>query len=165
MKPPRVSVEPRGVEPLSEDQTTRASPSAVCVLTFPLPNSRRQDSGFSSFIKSRRPQSLRRLVPCYYDADGLRRRRLRVDDRRLGGESYVIVVVSSFKFPLLGGSGPPLTSLSLRMPAETKIRPRVGTSKTMLCRKHVLRETLKTRVPISTQAAKQGFSKSPCGEE
>ena len=30
-----VMVEPRGVEPLSEDQTTRASPSAVCVLTFP----------------------------------------------------------------------------------------------------------------------------------
>ena len=89
-------VEPRGVEPLSEDQKTRASPSAVCVLTFPPPDSHRQDSGFSSFIKSHRPQSFGRLVPCYYDADGLRRRRLRVDDRRLSGESYVIVVVSSF---------------------------------------------------------------------
>ena len=89
-------VEPRGVEPLSEDQKTRASPSAVCILTFPPPDSHRQDSGFSSFIKSHRPQSLRRLVPCFYDADGLRRRRLRVDDRRLSGESYVIVVVSSF---------------------------------------------------------------------
>ena len=89
-------VEPRGVEPLSEDQTTRASPSAVCVLTFPPVDSRRQDSPFSSFIKSHRPQSLRRLVPCLYDADGLRRRRLRVDDRRLSCESYVIVVVSSF---------------------------------------------------------------------
>ena len=33
-------VEPRGVEPLSEDQIARASPSAVCVLTFPLRNSR-----------------------------------------------------------------------------------------------------------------------------
>ena len=119
-------VEPRGVEPLSEDQKTRASPSAVCVLTFPPPGSRRQDSGFSSFIKSRRPQSLRRLVPCFYDADGLRRRRLRVDDRRLSGESYVIVVVSSFKFPLSGGSGPPLASLSLRIPVETKIRPRIS---------------------------------------
>ena len=89
-------VDPRGVEPLSEDQTTRASPSAVCVLTFPPKDSRRQDSPFSSFIKSHRPQSLRRLVPCLYDADGLRRRRLRVDDRRLSCESYVIVVVSSF---------------------------------------------------------------------
>ena len=89
-------VDPRGVEPLSEDQTTRASPSAVCVLTFPPVDSRRQDSPFSSFIKSHRPQSLRRLVPCLYDADGLRRRRLRVDDRRLSCESYVIVVVSSF---------------------------------------------------------------------
>ena len=121
-----VVVEPRGVEPLSEDQKTRASPSAVCVLTFPPPGSRRQDSGFSSFIKSRRPQSLRRLVPCFYDADGLRRRRLRVDDRRLGGDSYVIVVVSSICFPLSGGTGPPLASLSLRIPVETKIRPRVG---------------------------------------
>ena len=74
-------VEPRGVEPLSEDQTTRASPSAVCVLTFPPRGSRRQDPRISSFIKSHRPQSLRRLVPCLYDADGLRRRRLRVDDR------------------------------------------------------------------------------------
>ena len=74
-------VDPRGVEPLSEDQTNRASPSAVCVLTFPPVDSRRQDSPFSSFIKSHRPQSLSRLVPCLYDADGLRRRRLRVDDR------------------------------------------------------------------------------------
>ena len=119
-------VEPRGVEPLSEDQKTRASPSAVCVLTFPLPDSHRQDAGFSSFIKSRRPQSLRQLVPCYYDADGLRGRTLRVDDRRLSGESYVIVVVSYCLFPLSGGSGPPLASLSLRIPVETKIRPRVG---------------------------------------
>ena len=89
-------VEPRGVEPLSEDQKTRASPSAVCVLKFPPPDSRRQDPGIGSFIKSRRPQSLRRLVPCFYDADGLRRRRLRVDGRRLSGDGYVVAVVSSF---------------------------------------------------------------------
>ena len=125
-------MEPRGVEPLSEDQKTRASPSAVCILTFPPPNSHRQDSGFSSFIKSHRPQSLRRLVPCFYDADGLRRRRLRVDDRRLSGESYVIVVVSSFCFPFLGGSGPPLASLSLRIPVETKIRPRIREGELLL---------------------------------
>ena len=125
-------VEPRGVEPLSEDQKTRASPSAVCILTFPPPNSHRQDSGFSSFIKSHRPQSLRRLVPCIYDADDLRRRRLRVDDRRLGGDCYVTVVVSSICFPLSGGSGPPLASLSLRIPVETKIRPRVGGRRELL---------------------------------
>ena len=116
-------VEPRGVEPLSEDQTNKASPSAVCVLTFPPPISRRQDISFSSFIKSRRPQSLRRLVPCYYDVDGLRRRRLRVDDRLLSGESYVIVVVSYCFFPLSGGSGPPLASLPFRIPVETKYGP------------------------------------------
>ena len=116
-------VEPRGAEPLSEDQKTRASPSAVCDLTFPPPDPRRQGSGLSSFIKSRRPQSLRQLVPCYYDVDGLRGRTLRVDDRLLSGESYVVVVVSSFKFPFLGGSGPPLASLSLRIPVETKYGP------------------------------------------
>jgi len=127
----REVVEPRGVKPLSEDQMNRASPSAVCVLTFPPPGSHRRDPGFSSFIKSRRPQSLRRLVPCYYDVDGLRRRRLRVDDRRLSGESYVIVVVSYCLFPLLGGSGPPLASLPLRIPVETKIRPRIDGMKPM----------------------------------
>ena len=119
-------VEPRGVEPLSEDQKNRASPSAVCVLTFPPPISHRRDMGFSSFIKSGGPQSLRPLVPCYYDVDGLRGRTLRVDDRRLSGESYVIVVVSYFLFPLSGGSGPPLASLPLRIPVETKYGPESG---------------------------------------
>ena len=76
-------VEARGVEPLSENPRTRASPSAVCDLTFPLPDSRRQDSGFSSFIKSRRSQSLERLVPCLNDAGYLRRRKLRADVRGL----------------------------------------------------------------------------------
>ena len=74
-------VDPRGVEPLSESRIARASPSAVYVLTFPLSDSHRQDSDFSSFINSHRPQSLRRLVPCLYHAGGLRRRRLRVDER------------------------------------------------------------------------------------
>lgn len=74
-----LEVEPRGVEPLSEDRTNEASPSAVRDLTFPLPDSRGQDAGFSSFIKSRRPQSLSRLVPCFSDAACLRRRRLRGD--------------------------------------------------------------------------------------
>ena len=98
----RTVVEPRRVELLSEDQMTRASPSAVCVLTFPPRSSRKQDLRISSFIKSHRPQSLRRLVPCLYDADDLRRRRLRVDVRALSScEFYVIVVVSSFKFPLM----------------------------------------------------------------
>ena len=96
-----IMVEPRGVEPLSEDQTTRASPSAVCVLTFPPPNSHRQDFGFSSFIKSRRPQSLRQLVPCYYDVDGLRGRTLRVDDRRLSGDRNEVSFVSLLVFPVV----------------------------------------------------------------
>ena len=87
-------VEVWGVEPQSENQTTGLSPCAFCVLTFPLPHRRRRRYGVSSFIKSHLPQSLSRLVPCFYDADDLRRRRLRVDDRGLSRESYVFVVVS-----------------------------------------------------------------------
>ena len=94
-------MEARGVEPLSENPRTQASPSAVCVLTFPPAYPRRQGYAFSSFIKSRRSQSLKRLVPCLDDAGDLRRRKLRADVRGLGRESYVFVVVSSFKFPLL----------------------------------------------------------------
>ena len=89
-------VEVWGVEPQSENRTTGLSPCAFYVLTFPLPRRCRRRCGFSSFIKSRPPQSLSGLVPCFYDADGLRRRRLRVDDRGLSRESYVFVVVSSF---------------------------------------------------------------------
>ena len=116
-------MEARGVEPLSENPRTQASPSAVCVLTFPPAYPRRQGYAFSSFIRSRRWQSLQRLVPCLNDAGDPRRRKPGADVRGLGRESYVIVVVSSFKFPLSGGSGPPLASLSLRIPVETKYGP------------------------------------------
>ena len=119
-------MEMRGVEPLSESSKPGLSPSAVCVLTFPPPTSRRQDDGFSSFIKSGRPQSLRQLVPCYYDVDGLRGRTLRVDDRRLSGESYVIVVVSYCFSPLLGGSGSAARFSAPPHPRRNQIRPRVG---------------------------------------
>ena len=116
-------MEARGVEPLSENPRTQASPSAVCVLTFPPAYPRRQGYAFSSFIKSRRSQSLKRLVPCLDDAGDLRRRKLRADVRGLGRESYVVVVVSSFLFPFLGGSGPPLASQTLQIPVETKYAP------------------------------------------
>ena len=89
-------VEARGVEPLSEDQTAKASPSAVCVLTFPLPDSRRWDAGFSSFIKSHPSQSLNGLVPCIDDAGYLRRRRLRADGHGLSRDGDGIIIVSSF---------------------------------------------------------------------
>ena len=89
-------MEARGVEPLSENPTKRASPSAVRVLGFPSTDSREQDSAYGSFINAGPLQSFIGPVPCLYDADGLRRRRLRVDDRRLSCESYVVVVVSSF---------------------------------------------------------------------
>ena len=89
-------VEARGVEPLSEDQTAKTSPSAVCVLTFPPPDSHRRDAGFSSFIKSHPSQSLNGLVPCIDDAGGLRRRRLRADGHGLSRDGDGIIIVSSF---------------------------------------------------------------------
>ena len=89
-------VEARGVEPLSEDQTAKASPSAVCVLTFPPPDSHRRDAGFSSFIKSHPSQSLNGLVPCIDDAGDLRRRRLRADGHGLSRDGDGIIIVSSF---------------------------------------------------------------------
>ena len=61
-------VEVRGVEPLSENPANQASPSAVHVLTFPLPHARGQAYGFSSFIKSGLPQSLGKFVPRINDA-------------------------------------------------------------------------------------------------
>jgi len=45
-------VEARGVEPLSEDIPTKASPGAASVLTFPPPGSLWQDTGFGSFMFS-----------------------------------------------------------------------------------------------------------------
>ena len=59
---PVTVVEMRGIEPLSEKATTRLSPSAVCILTFPLPGARRQAQGFSSFINVFQWQSLHRNI-------------------------------------------------------------------------------------------------------
>ena len=87
-------VEVWGVEPQSESQTASDSPSAVHDLTFPPPNRHGRRYGISSFINSGPPQSLSGTVPCFCDADYLRRRRLRVDVHGLSRESYVIVVVS-----------------------------------------------------------------------
>ena len=116
-------VEARGVEPLSENPRTQASPSAVCVLTFPLARPRRQGHAFSSFIKSRRSQSLERLVPCLNDAGDPRRRKPGADVRGLGRESYVIVVVSSFKFPLLRRSRAAARFSNPPDPRRNQIRP------------------------------------------
>lgn len=58
-------VEPRGVEPLSEDQTSKVSPSAVYVLTFPPSDSHRQDSDFSSFINPAARKALDSWFPAF----------------------------------------------------------------------------------------------------
>ena len=87
-------MEARGVEPLSEKPTTRASPSAVHVLTFPPARSRGQDQVFSSFIKSGLPQSLSRFVPRLNDAGIPRRGRPGADVHGLGRESEFVIVRS-----------------------------------------------------------------------
>ena len=125
VRPDRVDMEARGVEPLSENPRTQASPSAVCVLTFPPARPRRQGHAFSSFIKSRRSQSLERLVPCLNDAGDPRRRKPGADVRGLGRESYVIVVVSSFKFPLLRRSRAAARFSNPPDPRRNQIRPLV----------------------------------------
>jgi len=76
-------VEARGVEPLSENIPTKASPGAASVLTFPPPGSLWQDTGFSSFIFSSTSQSFDAQVPCLNDAQIPQRRNCGLDANRL----------------------------------------------------------------------------------
>ena len=117
-------VEARGVEPLSENPRIRCSPSAVCALTFPPPRSRRQDRGLSSFIKSHPGQSLAGLVPRFYDAGDLRRGRLKAGAHgiRPRARNYSNCQLM-FKFPLSGGTGPPLADRTLQIPVEAIFAP------------------------------------------
>ena len=87
-------VEARGVEPLSENPMIRISPSAVCVLTFPPPPSRRQDDGLSRFINPTRGKSYPGWYPAFmtpvtYAAGGLRPALT-----ALGRESEIVRIVS-----------------------------------------------------------------------
>ena len=116
-------MEARRVELLSEDQTTKTSPSAVHILTFPPACSHGQDHAFSSLIKSHAPQSLDALVPCFYDAGWPRRRRLGADARGLSRESYVFVVVSSFLFPVFRRFRAAARYPCLPYPRRNQIRP------------------------------------------
>ena len=45
-----VMVDPRGVEPLSENRSIQPSPSAACLLGFPLPHAGKQACGSGSFF-------------------------------------------------------------------------------------------------------------------
>ena len=94
-------MEARGVEPLSENPTPRASPSAVCVLGFPSWDFRRQNSHYGSFINAGLAQSFAKPVPCLYDAGGLRRRRLRADGSRIKQLQRNLRYSQLFFFPLL----------------------------------------------------------------
>jgi len=58
----------RGIEPLSEDQTAELSPSAGCILDFPLSNTCKRVFDFGSFIIPALLQSLSRPVPHINDA-------------------------------------------------------------------------------------------------
>jgi len=54
---PKLMVEARGVEPLSETISTRTSPGAALIFLFPHCNAQGQAVQFGSFISSDQPQS------------------------------------------------------------------------------------------------------------
>lgn len=116
-------VEARGVEPLSENPTKRASPSAVRVLGFPSADSREQDSAYGSFINAGPLQSFIEPVPCLYDAGGLRRRRLRVDGHRIKRRRRNCRYSQLLFFPILGQIGAAARFSSPLSPVETKYAP------------------------------------------
>ncbi len=117
-------VEPRGVEPLSENLSTRLSTSVAYVLIFPPSGSRKQDPGFSSFIKSRPRQSLRGLVPHINDARIRRRGHRRADGHCLSSNGCeVYFVVWFLNFPLLSKRGASARLSGLHDPRRNHLRP------------------------------------------
>lgn len=89
-------VEPRRVELLSEDPSTRLSTSVADVLTFPPSGPQRQGQDFSSFIRSHLRQSLCRLVPHIDDARDPGRGQPGTDGHCLSSDGYEIRFVSCF---------------------------------------------------------------------
>lgn len=89
-------VEPRRVELLSEDPSTRLSTSVADVLTFPPSGPQRQGQDFSSFIRSHLQQSLCRLVPHIDDARDPGRGQPGTDGHCLSSDGYEIRFVSCF---------------------------------------------------------------------
>ena len=92
-------VEPRRVELLSENPSTRLSTSVAGVLTFPLSSPQRQGQDFGSFIRSHLRQSLCRLVPHIDDARDPGRGQPGTDGHCLSSDGYEIRFVSYFLIP------------------------------------------------------------------
>ncbi len=122
-RPRHFVVEARGVEPLSENLKARASPSAVYVLGFPRLDSHKQDSGFGSFISADSTQSFVGSVPCLYDADCLRRRRLRVDGNRIKRLQQNCYYSQLFFIPILWQFGAAARFPRILNPRRNQIRP------------------------------------------
>lgn len=118
-------MEARGVEPLSENLKARASPSAVYVLGFPPSDSHKQDSGFGSFINADSTQSFVESVPCLYDADCLRRRRLRVDGSRVRRLRVNCCYSQLLFIPILWQFGAAARFSRILNPRRNQIRPRI----------------------------------------
>ena len=89
-------VEPRRVELLSEDPSTRLSTSVADALAFPPSGPQRQGQDFSSFIRSHLRQSLCRLVPHLDDARDPGRGQPGTDGHCLSSDGYEIRFVSCF---------------------------------------------------------------------
>lgn len=119
-------VEARGVEPLSENPRNQASPSAVCVLGFPLSSPRRQGHEFGSFIKSGLPQSLSKFVPRLNDAGLPRRGRLGADVRGFKPRKRILDCSQLLFVPLMRRFRAAARFLIPQNPRRNQIRPHVN---------------------------------------
>lgn len=125
-------VEPRRVELLSEDPSTRLSTSVADVLTFPPSGPQRQGQDFSSFIRSHLQQSLCRLVPHIDDARDPGRGQPGTDGHCLSSDGYEIRFVSCFfNFPLLTKRGASARLSGFSDPRRNHLRPHTGCRRTL----------------------------------
>ena len=118
-------VEARGVEPLSEDSATRASPSAVCVLKFPHARAHRQARAIGSFMNPTCGKAYAGWFPTLMtpstravgspgSTGGIKPRPARSWNRCYSQLLF---------FPLLRGSGPRLASRTTDNPRRNQYAP------------------------------------------
>ena len=118
-------VEARGVEPLSEDSATRASPSAVCVLKFPHARAHRQARAIGSFMNPTCGKAYAGWFPTLMTPST----RAVGSPGSTGGikprpaQSWNRCYSQLLFFPLLRGSGPRLASRTTGNPRRNQYAP------------------------------------------
>jgi hypothetical protein len=83
----QLPMELRGIEPLSESLSTKASPITADYLNFPSENAGRQALSVGSFMILSQPQSFGRKVPRFHNAGLPRERETRFRQLHSGSES------------------------------------------------------------------------------